>query len=348
MSKVLAISVWLINMVLISAKADPVRLPDFPDSLGIAGAFMGVSNDVVIVAGGSHFDQPQWNGGTKQLLDDIWILRRETSGEYKWIHRGTLPFPISNGASVTLPEGVICMGGATDTAESDAVFLLTWDDVQQTVRIKPLPSLPQPCAYLSAIALAGQVMVAGGKNKDCPNGMDNWWMLDLDDASLGGWQCLGPLPSPRFGSVLNGVEEGSERYLLLGSGKSKTNYLTDLYRWSFDGNVNTWEPLGAMPRAALVAPTVSTGGSAMWVFGGSDGVNIVNRLALRDEYHLNDTILRYDIHTDTWVAVGTLPEGIVATQAVRWENGVLLIGGELGNAMRSRKVWLYDELIKKK
>lgn len=345
MSKVIAVNLLWMSMIWITGKADPVGLPDFPDSLGIAGAFIGISNGAVVVAGGSHFDKPQWNGGTKRLLDSIWALRREPNGGFEWTHAGTLPFRVSNGASVSTPKGLICIGGATDTGESDAVFLLTWDTVEQAVRFKQLARLPQPCAYLSAVALKGHVMVAGGKNKDCPNGMDNWWMLDFQRKPLGNWQCLGRLPSPRHGAVLASLTYKSKHYLLLGSGKSGADYLTDLYRCPIDEKAGTWEQLGTMPRAALVAPTMSTDGSAMWVLGGSDGTNIANRLTLRDEYHLNRTILRYDMPTDTWAIVGTLPEGIVSTQALPWENGVLLVGGELGNAMRSPKVWLYKELI---
>lgn len=346
MIKVFVVNVLLMSMFCVSGKRDPIRLPDFPDSLGIAGAFMGVSNGAVIVAGGSQFEKPQWNDGTKQVLDGIWVLCKD-AGEYKWKYAGKLPFHVSNGASVTVPQGVICIGGATDTAESDAVLLLTWDTVRRTIRIKQLPSLPQPCAYLSAIAQEEQVMVAGGRNSDSPDGMDNWWMLDLRPASPQHWQSLGLLPSPRFGAIFAFLRDGNRRYVVLGSGKSENNYLTDLYRCSLDDKAGTWGRLRAMPRAALVAPRVSTGGSAMWVLGGSDGVNIANRLALRNEYHLNETILKYDMRTDSWTVVGTLPEGIAATRALPWENGVLLVGGELGNAMRSPKVWLYNELITK-
>src|SRR5690606_16064184 len=276
---------------------------------------MGVSNDVVIVAGGSHFNRPQWNGGTKQLLDDIWVLHGNADGGYEWIAMGKLPFRVSNGASVTTTEGVICIGGATDTGESDAVFILAWDKVKQTVQFKRLPRLPQPCAYLKAVALKRSVIVAGGKNTDCPNGMDNWWMLDFQDQLPGSWQCLGQLPSPRHGVVFASFAEEGKHYLLLGSGKSGADYLTDLHRCPIDEKIGTWERLGNMPRAALAAPVVSTDGPVVWVLGGSDGVNIAHRLALRDEYHLNRTILRYDMLTDTWEVVGALPGGGGSTEA---------------------------------
>src|SRR5690606_8664219 len=122
------------------------------------------------------------------------------------------------------------------------------------------------------------------------------------------------------------LRDGERQYLLLGSGKSEQDYLTDVYRSQIDGIANTWEKLGTMPRAALVAATVSTGGPVAWVLGGSDGVHIANRLTMRDGYHLNNTILKYDVRADTWTVVGELPQGVVATQVLPWESGLLLVG----------------------
>lgn len=312
--------------------------PDFPDKLGVAGAFMGVSNGVVIVAGGSNFDKPLWAGGTKRLLNDIWILRKGPSGHWVWILGGKLPLRISNGASATTPQGVVCIGGTMEAGESDRVFRLRWDVDKQQVELTNLPVLPQACAYTSATVFENRILVAGGKHAGRPDGMDNLWELDMTHPPMG-WQSLGKLPTPRFGAIFAVLEDNGKPYLLMASGKRGADYLTDGYRRALDGPGRDWEPLAAMPRAALVAPTVTAGGTQLLVFGGSDGVNIESRLAMRDGYHLNDTILRYDMRTKVWTARGWMPMGVVATHALPWEGGVLLVGGELGNAMRSRKLW---------
>lgn len=325
-------------------QTEVVQYPDFPDSLGVAGAFMGVSNGVAIVAGGSNFDKPQWAGGTKRLLNAIWILRKGPDGQWVWIHGGKLPFHVSNGASVTVPQGVVCIGGATEAGETDKVFRLQWNVDKQQVELTHLPALPQACAYMSATIFENRILVAGGKHAGSPDGMDNCWELDLQQHPLVGWQSRGTLPTPRFGAVFAALEDNGKPYLLLASGKNGMDYLTDGYRRALDEPGCNWEPLGAMPRAALVAPTVTVGGAKLVVFGGSDGVNIANRLALRDNYHLNDTILCYDMRTQVWTAIGRMPVGVVATQALPLECGVLLVGGELGNAMRSRKSWWFSIL----
>jgi N-acetylneuraminic acid mutarotase len=65
---------------------------DQSESLGVAGPFVGVSNDVLIVAGGANFPKPYW-GQAKVWHDDIWVL--DKSGE--WHSGGKLPRPIGYG-----------------------------------------------------------------------------------------------------------------------------------------------------------------------------------------------------------------------------------------------------------
>ena len=88
------------------------QLTDLPpvgeqtNALGVAGPFVGVHNDVLIVAGGANFPKPFW-GEDKVWHDDIWTLYK--SG--KWTKAGSLPRPLAYGASVSTQWGVLCMGG---------------------------------------------------------------------------------------------------------------------------------------------------------------------------------------------------------------------------------------------
>ena len=57
-------------------------LPDLPDSIGVAGPFVGVHNDALIVAGGANFPVPA--GGDlwevpKVYHADAWVLMRKKS-----------------------------------------------------------------------------------------------------------------------------------------------------------------------------------------------------------------------------------------------------------------------------
>jgi hypothetical protein len=56
-------------------------LPDLPDSVGVAGPFVGISDDALIVAGGANFpDSPPWQGGQKIWYDEIHVLEKNTDG----------------------------------------------------------------------------------------------------------------------------------------------------------------------------------------------------------------------------------------------------------------------------
>ncbi|MCC7378652.1 MAG: hypothetical protein IT255_04785 [Chitinophagaceae bacterium] len=45
-------------------------------SIGLAGPLTGVTNDVLIVAGGANFpDGLPWNGGKKKYHNDIFVLQ---------------------------------------------------------------------------------------------------------------------------------------------------------------------------------------------------------------------------------------------------------------------------------
>ena len=58
------------------------ELPELPNTVGLGGAFAGVSNGALIVAGGANFpDKPEWEGGTKVWYDAIYILTPEKQRE---------------------------------------------------------------------------------------------------------------------------------------------------------------------------------------------------------------------------------------------------------------------------
>ena len=86
-----------------SAKADsPLEwsnLKPLPDEHGYAGAFAGVSNGALIVAGGANFpDGFPWEGGAKAWHDSIFVLEKP-DGEWKKLDQ-VLPYPVAYGVSV--------------------------------------------------------------------------------------------------------------------------------------------------------------------------------------------------------------------------------------------------------
>ena len=131
------------------------QLASLPDEFGFAGPFAGVSDDALIVAGGATFPEgPPWEDKPKVWHDRVFVL---TEPNGKWIEtKQRLPAGVGYGVSITVPEGVICIGGCDAQACSRKVFVLTWDRGKQQLAISdrliangqarddvwPLPQLP--------------------------------------------------------------------------------------------------------------------------------------------------------------------------------------------------------------
>ncbi|MCG8651753.1 MAG: sodium:solute symporter, partial [Pirellulales bacterium] len=118
------------------------RLPDLPDKLGVAGPFVGVHADALIVAGGANFPRPVWDKD-KVWHDRIHVLTKSAEG-YVWMDGGRLPRALAYGAAVSTPGGIVCMGGNDASTTFQDVFLLQWDQAAGTMRRTPYPDLPKP------------------------------------------------------------------------------------------------------------------------------------------------------------------------------------------------------------
>ena len=86
------------------------ELPPLPDPIGRAGAFVGVSNDALIVAGGANFpDGRPWDGHPKVWYADAFVL---TAPDNEWRHfESILPEPLAYGVSLQRGEEFLIAGG---------------------------------------------------------------------------------------------------------------------------------------------------------------------------------------------------------------------------------------------
>ena len=109
-------------------------LPDLPNPIGVAGPFVGVHNNALIVAGGANFPIPV--GGDlwevpKAYHDSVWVLtRQKAEGEefvYEWKTGFKLKTPVGYGMCVSTEKGVVCIGGETGEVVYSEVFRLEWD-----------------------------------------------------------------------------------------------------------------------------------------------------------------------------------------------------------------------------
>ena len=149
------------------------KLPDLPGiadtaSLGVSAPFVGISNGILLVAGGCNFpDKPVTEGGAKRYYSDIFALDlsdKNAQGQ----KAGNLPLPVAYGASVTTPEGIVCIGGNNSTDFLADVYLLSMSRSDEKAHICKLDTLPVSMDNLSAAYIDHTIYVAGGNENGKP------------------------------------------------------------------------------------------------------------------------------------------------------------------------------------
>lgn len=63
--------------------------------------------------------KPAAEGGEKVYYNEIYVLRDPDKAPAGWEEAGKLPLEAGCGASVTLPEGVVCIGGRNGGSSID-------------------------------------------------------------------------------------------------------------------------------------------------------------------------------------------------------------------------------------
>ncbi|MEM7316784.1 MAG: sodium:solute symporter, partial [Planctomycetota bacterium] len=162
-----------------SMQLDWQELPSLPDPIGVAGPFVGVHNDVLLVAGGANFPTPVWEND-KVWRAQVFVVTRTGEEFTSQEIATTLPKPMAYGAAVSTKKGVVCIGGNNGDEFYSDVFRMEWVAEKSEVRFTKLPSLPKPCAYGQATLIGNTIYLAGGQSQsDLSSAMKNFWSLDL-------------------------------------------------------------------------------------------------------------------------------------------------------------------------
>ena len=234
------------------------QLPALPGTPGLAGAFAGVSNGALIVAGGANFPDggAPWTGSTKAWHDKVYVLDQ---GGTAWKEAGKLPRPLGYGVSATWRGGLICAGGSDADGHHAEVFMLTY--VNGQVQTSTLPSLPQPIANACGTVMGDVLYVAGGLATPSSTSTQKvFWSLDLSQVTAGAqWKVLPTWPGPSRMLAVAGVLDNAF-YLLSGAelvkqpGDSTVSrmYLKDAYRYT---PAKGWQRIADLPEPVLAAPS---------------------------------------------------------------------------------------------
>lgn len=315
------------------------KLPPLPDQHGFAGAFAGVSNGALIVAGGANFpDKPVWEGGKKAWYDKIFVLEKP-DGE--WRSGGALPRPLGYGVSITTDKGLLCISGADAERHYTDVFLLEW--IEGRIRRTTLPALPQACAYASGARLGNVIYVAGGTaTPTATQALKTFWALDLS-ARHPQWRELAAWPgSERMLSVA--AAQGGAFYLFSGvrlsvapDGSPKRTYLKDAYRYQPNKG---WTRLADLPHPVAAAPTPAAtfGKTQIVIFGGDDGSK-AGFQPVQNHPGFSRRIQVFHANSNQWTEAGEGEAAHVTTAMTAWRGGFVIPSGEVRPGVRSPAVW---------
>ncbi|MEM9587206.1 MAG: sodium/solute symporter, partial [Planctomycetota bacterium] len=252
--------------------------------------------------------------------------------------------PVAYGASVSTPEGLICIGG-NDSAETFAdVFALRWDAESKSLTRVDYPKLPEPCAGGQAVMLGNIIYLAGGQNQQSA-AMANFWSLDLSQRGEAGfvWTQLEPWPGQaRAFNITATQHNGYDQCVYVVCGRREhddgVEFLRDV--WEFSPASGHWRQRSDSPRPVMAGTGIGFGQSHLFVLGGDDGERFFDAEQLKDDHPgFPLEALCYHTITDTWCSAGSIPANHVTTHPVLWDNRIIVASGEVRPRVRSVAVW---------
>lgn len=354
----LLIIAFLSFPLILSGQVNWKTLPPIPDSEGFAGLYAGISQDVLIAAGGANFpDKKPWEGGTKKWYDHIFILE-EANGQWK-VAEQKLPFPLAYGFSVSYQNAVIVIGGYNETKYYSDVFSLTYRDGDILID-HSLPDLPVPLANTTGALIDGVIYIAGGTSSASDLSRKQFYLLDLNVAAQNRqWVEAPPWPgASRIQAVSAGMKGAF--YLFSGfqlkrKGASGDAFdrilLRDSYRYRPGKHAPSeghWEKLPDMPRGAAAAPVpaFTLGQSHILISGGLDEQTLQHTDPASHPGFL-EKMIAYHVDRNEWVEMGPMPKGSsrVTAPTTKWNDQHIILSGEKGPGVRSPNVYAINTAI---
>ena len=319
---------WGQNRIAVTKAGDMER--------AVSGHFAGIQDGKLVTWGGCNFpDIPCADGGQKVF------------------------YPKAYGASVTVPEGTVYIGGLGENGSDD------------TVSPAPLPNLPKPLDNFAACYGTDRIFVAGGQSNGVPN--RDVYALDWPDGKE--WVKLCELPEEGRLQPCMAVQNAPEGKALYIFGGYQTKSI-DNKVWTknngqslhFDGefplvytyglklNLKTLEWRETTPsdikakRQAIIGACATTCGySHILFFGGVDYDIFLSAIQGRQDslylrhdpawYKFRQEVLVYHTITDSWAIIpGDSTLARAGAALTPFEGGWFYSGGETMPGIRSAKI----------
>lgn len=332
--------------------------------LGFAGPIAGVNNEVLLVGGGANFpDEMPWNGGKKKYYNDLYIFKKDSRDSLVLFQSHKLPFSLAYAACVSTGKGLLIAGGENDEGISNKVLLIQWDEQSQNIHVMELPDLPIAVTNASVTVSNNKVYLVGGETVD--NVSKRFLLLDLNKA-VPMWEQLPSFPKPVSHAVMVVQSNGKNDCIyVLGGRKRNIGSTSDLYasNYQFDLKQRKWKQMKSLPSPLAAGTGVAFEDHCILLFGGDNGETfhrtekliaaiagekdeakktlLIKEKAGVQSNHpgFSKAVLRYNTLKDQWTVIGYIPfESPVTTTAVKWNDKVIIPGGEVRAGVRTPQI----------
>ena len=305
----------------------------------IAGQCVGTVGDVLVVAGGSSWTAPPWNGGVKSWSPKVYALRTLDGA---WDTEAPLPYGMGYGASAQWGDSLLCVGGQDATQVFDSV--IRFHAVAGKIVTERLPNLPRAMTNAAAAVVGDTLFVVGGQYGLTPDtASKDIWSLSLHGGKSGQWK-MQPKPAWEHARILPvAVGCGDSLFVMSGAdlavGADKApvrTYLKDAWKRDRAGN---WTRLADLPVAVVAASGTCDAAAHPVIFSGDDGVLAPQAQVLKDAHPgFGLDVHEIDPLTGHWRSVSTMPVSLVTTAVAKWKAHYVIAGGEPQPGHRSAKV----------
>jgi solute:Na+ symporter, SSS family len=330
---------------------------------GLAGAFIGVVGDNLIVAGGSDFPAGKpWEGGRKVFYDDI--LEIVKNGD-SYIGRPTgfkLPVPLASGVAVSDGKALYCFGGFNEHGQSGAVYAIKKTATGYSA--DSVAALPQSFKPAAALLYSGKIYVHG-----TGSGANRMFVFSPDRHS---WKEISGCPDrmieegASFVAQHNGREDAL--YLIGGRGTDSDGLYISSTIWEYLPTHNQWVRKNDMAEdgkeiSLMYSSAIPYGSAHILLIGGDDGIGFRRRTELGKEIdgaanetardslktllensYLNHTgfntkVYAYHTITNTLIPIAESDIALpVCTSAVPMNGEILLPSGEVRPGVRTDEI----------
>jgi N-acetylneuraminic acid mutarotase len=338
-------STWLSHLCAqrdVLATSDPwsrwSELPSIPNHVGLAGAFVGVHENTLLIAGGANFPEKMpWEDGVKIWHDQIYALDRDARS---WSLLGKLDRPLGYGVSISTPNGILCVGGSDQTEHTSDCFLLR-SNPPHIVR-DGVPPLPVPLANMCGALVGQTIYIAGGiEAPNSVNASSQFMALDLKSLPWK-WETLETWPGK--GRMLAVSASLSDSFLIISGaalrrdskGTASREYLWDAYAYRPNSG---WKQLADVlqPVVAAPSPALTWDSQSILIFGGDDGQHVGFQPPMNHP-GFSRAVIRYDASQNRWAAAGQVSFSHVTTNTTRWGPMFVIPSGEIRPGVRTPNV----------